>query len=142
MKHLKLFESFAPNMYIWIGYSQSNNGYCAGVVTQEEADILAELYGGVVEPTGNKVYAYINLERTEMSAEDSRFNIKGLGFVSADGEDNYDDEPDENRLVIELPREGIIVTAPDQNGWNASIMTVDGFIGEEEEYADEYDDED
>ena len=134
MKHLKLFESFAPNMYIWIGYSQSNNGYCAGVVTQEEADVLEELYGGVVEPTGNKVYAYIDLERTEMSAEDSRFDIEGLSFVSSDGEDNYDDEPDENRLVIELPREGIIVTAPDQNGWNARIMTVDGFIGEEEEY--------
>ncbi len=142
MKHLKLFESFGPlgNMdstkkCVYLGFSHYTNGYCAGVVTQEQGKMLEELYGGECVPLGNNVYAYIDLEQTEMTAEDSRFDIEGLSFVGVDGEDNYfdDEEPDYNKLVIELPKEGIMVTAPDQNGWNGRVMSVDEFIEQEDE---------
>lgn len=142
MKHLKLFEFFGPfgdadsrKKCVYLGFSQYANGYCAGVVTQEQGEMLVELFGGECEPLANNVYAYINLEQTQMSAEDSRFNIEGLSFVSADGEDNYfdDEEPDYNKLVIELPKEGIMVTYPDQNGWNGRVMSVEEFIEQEQE---------
>lgn len=142
MRHLELFEFFGPfgdadpnrnRKCIYLGFSNYTNGYCAGVVTQEQGKMLEELYGGECVPLGNKIYAYINLERAEMTAEDSRFDTEGLSFVYADGSDNYDDEPDENKLIIELPKEGILVTAPDQNGWNGRVMSVDEFIEQEDE---------
>ena len=157
MKHVKLFESFFPrgkgkypspvrrsatalspqfnrysgNKFIWLGYSHLTNGYSVGVVTKEEGEILEELVGGEVLPMGDNIYGYIDLEKAEMSAEAPNFEIEGLSFVSADGEDNYDDEPDENKLVIELPKKGILRTAPDQNGWNAHLLSVSEFIEDE-----------
>lgn len=143
MKHLKLFEFYGPfgdagssKKCIYLGYSHYTNGYCAGVVTEDQGEMLADLFGGKCEPLGNNIYAYIDLEQTRMGVKDSRFDITDLGFVSANGEDNYDDEPDENKLVIELPKEGIIVTSPDQNGWNANVMSVDEFIRQEQEEVD------
>ena len=109
MKHLKLFEFFGPfgdadpnKKCVYLGFSHYTNGYCAGVVTQAQGEVLEELFGGECEPLANKVYAYINLEQTQMSAEDSRFNIEGLSFVGADGEDNYfdDEEPEDRKSVV------------------------------------------
>jgi hypothetical protein len=141
MKHVKLFEDFASqgmdsysdDKFIWMGYSNKTNGYCAGVVTMEEAKKLQSLFKGQISPLGDNVYVYTDLEQTEMRPENQNFNIEGLSFVSADGEDNYFDnkEPDYNKLVIELPTEGITVLSPDQNGQNARIMSVREFIQKE-----------
>jgi hypothetical protein len=134
LKHVKLFENFEQvgneGKFIYIGFSEKEDGYAAGVVSKEEAEALQSKLGGMIAPLADNVYAYIDLEQTEMRPEKSDFDITDLSFVSADCKDNYydDNEPDYNKLVIELPMDGIISTSPDSNGWNARLMSFEDFI--------------
>jgi len=131
MKHIKVFEQFlmGGDKFIWMAFPSDGNGYSAGVVTKEQADQLESLFEfGESLPLENNVYVYVDLEQTEMRPETSDFDIEGLSFVSDDGQDNADDEPDENKLVIQLPQQGIIVTNPDGYSWNAQVLSVEEFI--------------
>lgn len=129
MKHIKLFESFTDgDKFIWMGFSDATDGYCAGVVTKDEAEELVSNFGGEYAPMDGNVYAYIDMEAGEMRPETINLDIDGLSFISSDCNDNYWDEPDYEKLVIELPEDGIIVTSPDQNGWNAANVSVPEFI--------------
>ena len=135
MKHVKLFEDFyvpgqeTPGQkFIWMGFSNATDGYCAGVVTKDEADELVSNFGGECVPLGRNIYAYIDIAEASMRPETANLDIDGLSFISSDCEDNYWDEPDYEKIVIELPEDGIIVTSPDQNGWNAVKVSVPEFI--------------
>lgn len=136
LKHVKLYENFdqmgneAPK-FIWMGFSQSKNGYCAGIVSSEEAELLKSTVPGDIVPLADNIYVYVELDQTEMRAENEEFNIDDASFVAADGDDNYWDEPDYDKLVIELPSEGIMTTEPDQNGLNGKVMSVEEFINME-----------
>lgn len=137
MKHVKLFEQFSrgEEKFIWLGYpiDGSSTGYSVGVVTGEELERLESLFDGGDEPLEDNVYVYIDLGQAKMTPEKSDFDTEDLSYISANGEDNFDDEPDYNKLVIELPQEGIITTSPDGYSWNARLVSVEEFIEDEQE---------